>query len=475
MVFSSALFLFIFFPVFFTIYFVTPNKFRNYVVLAGSIIFYAWGAPFFIGILLLSLLIDWQIVNAINNNKVNKELRRFYLVIAIIMNVGLLAYFKYSNFFVININIIFKYFGLNLITWSKVILPIGISFIVFHKISYIVDIYRQDKKPTEKLSIYIMYILLFPMAIAGPIIKFQNISEQLSYRTSKFEDVLYGLFRFSVGLFKKVWIADTVALLADPIFGLPKDQLSFWYAWIGIICYTLQIYYDFSGYADMAIGLSRMMGFKVGENFRYPYISQSISEFWRRWHISLSSWMRDYLYIPLGGNRRSKIRNNINLWVVFLISGLWHGANWTFVIWGALHGLFIVCDKLFWMKISKQLPKFINIIITFSFVLFAWVFFRSDTIAHAFNFLRTMFSFSSANNFIPVQSIIFSNSIVLILITSFIAAFIPALTVFDNVLYKYQYILNSEYFRMGIVIIMFVLSVPKCVTSSFSPFIYFRF
>ena len=274
---------------------------------------------------------------------------------------------------------------------------------------------------------------------------------------------------------KKFGLLIILRIVADQTFGLAEGQLSFWYAWMGIICYTFQIYFDFSGYADMAIGLSRMMGFKITENFNNPYISQNITEFWRRWHISLSSWMRDYLYIPLGGNRCLKVRNYINLWTVFLVSGLWHGANWTFVIWGSLHGFFIVCDKLFWLKKSNQIPKFLNIAFTFLLVMFAWVFFRADNISHALYYLSAMFDISGITNIVPVTSIYFTNSIIVIFVISLIITFIPATSYYEKFMVKYQAARASERFQMSIIVIILFVSVVKSATSSYSPFIYFRF
>jgi len=413
-------------------------------------------------------------VNAIHNNRHTKPLGKFFLIVALIQNIGLLAYFKYANFFLSNVNLILARARHGEIDWIAVVLPIGISFIVFHKISYIIDIYRQAKDPTS-MSTYILYILLFPMSIAGPIIKFQNISEQLKKRYLRFDDIVYGLYRFSIGLFKKVWIADMVASIANSTFGLPADQLSFGYAWLGIISYAFQIYFDFSGYADMAIGLSRMMGFKILENFDKPYISQNITEFWRRWHISLSTWMRDYLYIPLGGNRRSKLRNHLNLWIVFLVSGLWHGANWTFVIWGALHGAYLVADKIFWLEQSKKLPKSINTVITFIMVLIAWVFFRSDTIAEAANYLGVMFDFREMLRIIPLQTLYFSNSLIAVFLLAGIITFIPAASIYDRVTLRYRPMLASESFRIIATLTLLSLAVVRCVISTYTPFIYFRF
>ncbi|OAS20740.1 hypothetical protein A8708_18300 [Paenibacillus oryzisoli] len=468
------MFLFLFAPIFFIAYFLTVRKYRNLVALIGSVLFYSWGGPAFLSTLLISLLIDWHIVNSMNKEK-DKSIRMFYFLSALIMNIGLLLYFKYSNFFVENINSILIDLHIEPIKWAVVLLPIGISFIVFHKISYIIEVFRDEKKPTDKMVDYFLYILFFPMSIAGPIIKYQDISDQIKYREYRFEDIMYGSYRFSIGLFKKVWIADNVAIIADELFKVPPDSLSIGYAWIGVICYAVQIYFDFSGYADMAIGLSRIMGFKVMENFNMPYLSQNISEFWRRWHISLSSWMRNYIYIPLGGNRRSKIRSFFNLWVVFFISGIWHGANWTFVVWGVLHGILIISDKLFWLNFSKKIPKLLNILITFVFVLITWVFFRADSIGHALGYLKSMFNIFSKQSVFLTPTLYTDRSIVLIIIFSLVITFLPALNFYTYLENKSSRLLFSKYFMMPFSIFILLISIIKCVTNSFSPFIYFRF
>lgn len=474
MVFSSPIFLFLFAPIFFIAYFLTVNRHRNLVALIGSVLFYSWGGPTFLTTLLVSLLIDWHIVNAMHKEK-DKSIRMFYFWFALIMNIGLLFYFKYSNFFVENMNSILIKVHIEPIKWAIVLLPIGISFIVFHKISYIIEVFRDEKKPTDKMVDYFLYILFFPMSIAGPIIKYQDISDQIKYRESRFEDIMYGSYRFSIGLFKKVWLADNVAIIADELFKVPPDSLSIGYAWIGVVCYAVQIYFDFSGYADMAIGLSRIMGFKVMENFNMPYISQNISEFWRRWHISLSSWMRNYIYIPLGGNRCSKIRSFFNLWVVFFISGIWHGAHWTFVVWGVLHGILIISDKLFWLNFSKKIPKLLNILITFVFVLITWVFFRADSIGHALGYLKSMFNIFSKQSVILTPTLYTDRSVVLIIIFSLVITFLPALNIYTYLENKFSRLLFSKYFMMPFSIFILLISIIKCVTNSFSPFIYFRF
>ncbi|HRW96777.1 MAG TPA: MBOAT family O-acyltransferase, partial [Bacteroidales bacterium] len=327
MVFSSSLFLLYFLPAFLIVYYLLPQKFRNLFTLLSSIFFYAWGAPDFIFIVLGSIVIDYYIVDLIHKSTLMKA-RRILLGISVVINVGMLAWFKYANFLVDNFNEMIGWFGLEPVSWSAVALPIGISFFTFQKLTYSVDVFRKVHPPLHKVTDYAMYILMFPQLIAGPIVRFNEIADQIENRRT-FETIderLLGFFRFVVGLMKKVLIANVLGEQVDKIFSMQAGQISTPLAWIGIIAYSFQIYYDFSGYSDMAIGLGRMIGFKFPENFNNPYISQNISEFWRRWHITLGRWMRDYLYIPLGGNRVSVYRLYFNLWIVFLLSGLWHGA-----------------------------------------------------------------------------------------------------------------------------------------------------
>jgi len=356
MVFSSSLFLLYFLPVFLIVYYFLDWKYKNLFTLIASIFFYSWGAPDFIFIVLGSIAIDYYIVNLLAKSSGKKK--RIFLSLSVILNIGLLAYFKYANFFIENVNEILGYFGFNHVQWVKVILPIGISFFTFQKLTYSVDVYRKVHTPLKKVTDYALYILMFPQLIAGPIVRFNEIADRIEDRR-KFETIdnkLLGFFRFAIGLAKKVLIANVMGAEADRIFAMNADDMTTPIAWIGVIAYAFQIYFDFAGYSDMAIGIGKMIGFSFPENFNNPYISQSISEFWRRWHLTLSRWMKDYLYIPLGGNRvATKRRLYFNLWIVFLISGLWHGAAWTFIIWGAFHGLFLILDRLFLLKFFKLL------------------------------------------------------------------------------------------------------------------------
>ena len=360
MVFSSTVFLLYFLPLFLIFYHSVSKKFKNLIILLGSIFFYSWGAPSFVFVIIFSTYIDFHIVKKLYHSD-NLSRRKLFLSASILLNLGLLGYFKYANFFVENLNLALHNFGIQPFAWVEVALPIGISFYTFQTLTYSIDVYRNTEKPLDKASNYMLYIMSFPQMIAGPIVRFSSIAKQLNNRAESFDDKLSGFYRFCIGLSKKVLIANVLAQEANLIFDSNLNNLSMSQAWIGMTAYTFQIYFDFSGYSDMAIGLGKILGFKFPENFNSPYVSQSISEFWRRWHITLGDFMRDYLYIPLGGNRvSSQWRLFFNLWIVFLLSGLWHGSEWNFVIWGIYHGLFLIFDRMFLLNLLNKLGPTTN-------------------------------------------------------------------------------------------------------------------
>lgn len=473
MVFSSTLFLFCFLPVFFLLYYFAHDKLKNYVILAGSIVFYVWGAPLFIFILLASIILDFTL--ALQIHKSHGPRRRLFLIISIVINTGILLYFKYFNFFIDNVNSVLSDFGAKQIEFVRVALPIGISFFTFHELSYIIDVYRGVKPPLKKITDYAVYILLFPQLIAGPIIRFNEISDQIQNRNDAItiDNCISGVFRFIIGLSKKVLIANVLGAEADRIFALPHEQLTSPIAWMGALAYTFQIYFDFSGYSDMAIGLARMMGFVFPENFNLPYISQNITEFWRRWHMSLSRWMRDYLYIPLGGNKVSNKRMYFNLCLVFLISGFWHGAQWTFIFWGAYHGAFLILDRLFLIKATGKIGKYPRIILTFFIVVIGWVFFRAETISEAFTFLRKMFSFDFTHSeyYFNAKFISFTFLAVFIAISGAIFNEEKTVKAIYGIPAKSLWLLLK-----GItLLLLFVICAAEIAASGFNPFIYFRF
>ena len=396
--------------------------------------------------------------------------------IAIAINLGFLAYFKYANFFFENMNMCLANTGNDKIDFMKVALPIGISFFTFHEMSYIIDVYRNDKPPMKNIVDYSLYILFFPQLIAGPIIRFNEIADQITNRRDQetIDNKLVGFYRFIIGLSKKVLIANVLGAEADRIFAMNIADMNTATAWIGITAYAFQIYFDFSGYSDMAIGIARMLGFVFPENFNNPYTSQSITDFWRRWHITLSRWMRDYLYIPLGGSRGgSSSRLYFNLWVVFLLSGLWHGASWNFVAWGTYHGLFLIADRLFLLKFLKSTGKIPAIIITFIITLVGWAFFRIDNILMGFTFIGKMFSFNFSGGFIY-----FDAKFRVIMLIAFFFSFVRAFKVgawLEKIFFATKFSLKGYYSMTLMSIILFVLSVGYITSSGFNPFIYFRF
>jgi len=391
MVFSSATFLFYFLPIVLAAYFAVVRfpRLRNWVLLAASLVFYAWGEGSYLLVMLLSIVANYTFGLWVHRAHQQSD-AKVQIGVAIAFNLLLLVIFKYTNFLVGNLNLILVRADLPTVAVGQVHLPIGISFFTFHCISYLMDIYRRQTPAQRSLPTTALYISLFPQLVAGPIIRYKDIVEQLSRRTVGLERFAMGANRFIVGLGKKVLIANAVAIPADKIFAIPVDHLSTGTAWFGLACYTLQIYFDFSGYSDMAIGLGHMFGFKFMENFNYPYISRSIKEFWRRWHISLSTWFRDYLYIPLGGNRAGTAKTYRNLVAVFFLCGLWHGASWNFVIWGMFHGLFSVIERFRLGKFLTERSRIVSHLYTLLVVMVAWVFFRAPTLSGALGYLKAM-------------------------------------------------------------------------------------
>ena len=475
MVFSSVIFLVYFLPIFLTLYFLTPAKFKNLVLLLSSIFFYAWGAPLFIFAILGTTTLDFYFVKLLHNAQTEQK-RKLFLILSLCLNVGLLFYFKYCNFFIENINAVLGAVGMTEISWTKVILPIGISFYTFESITYVVDVYRRLHKPLDNFWQYQLYIICFPKLIAGPIIRYHEISDQIADRSinDTIDNKLTGFYRFCLGLGKKVLIANVMALKADEIFNMPQEQLTTSLAWIGMLAYTFQIYFDFSGYSDMALGIGKMIGFKFPENFDNPYTSKSITEFWRRWHMTLGNWMRNYLYIPLGGNKvDSKIRLYFNLWIVFLASGFWHGAAWTFIIWGVYHGLWLVLERMFLNKVYEKLGGVISTIVCFILVAIGWVFFRADTTAVALTFVKQLFTFnfSLPPHFIDKEFIFY---FILAVFFSFFASFQIGKNIQNKVYYSY-YGITGNLIAATTACILFTLSLASITSSGFNPFIYFRF
>ncbi len=473
MVFSSILFLLYFLPLFLFVYHIVPKQLKNLIILLGSIMFYSWGAPKFVFIILISTYIDFYIVKKLYNTEQIK-IRKMLLSASIFINLGLLFYFKYANFFVSNLNNLISSFGFNQIPWLEVALPIGISFYTFQTLTYSIDIYRKKCKPLKKVSDYMLYIMSFPQMIAGPIVRFNAIAEQIINRDELIDDKLIGFYRFCIGLSKKVLIANVLAEQADVIFDSNLNDLSAAKAWVGIIAYTFQIYFDFSGYSDMAIGLGKILGFKFPENFNSPYISQSISEFWRRWHITLGDFMKDYLYIPLGGNRvSSKYHLFFNLWLVFILSGLWHGAEWNFVLWGTYHGLFLILDRIFLIDLLKKTGTIFSTLCTFFIVMIGWVIFRLENIYLIKLYLKSLFSFDSQLDVNTIPD--FWSILIIAFIFSFCTSFKTGKNLQSFFFKSKNYNLKSHLILTVISIILFSVCISSITSSGFNPFIYFRF
>ena len=471
MVFSSITFLFYFLPVFLLIYYLVPAKWQNPILLAGSLIFYAYGAPRFLAIFIVMMFFNWLLTKQMYNSPTLKR-KKWLLAASITLNLLVLGYFKYMNFFVDNLNAILQLTNHNIITFNKIALPIGISFFTFQSITYTVDVFRGEAAPLKRCSDYMLYISMFPQLIAGPIVRFNTIAAQIGERHITMEARVNGCCRFMIGLGKKVLIANQVALIADPIFAMPYQEMATSTAWIGILAYTFQIYFDFSGYSDMAIGLGKMLGFRFPENFNSPYTSLSISEFWRRWHITLGAFMKNYLYIPLGGNRKGALRTYFNLVTVFLLSGLWHGASWNFVLWGAFHGFFLILDRIFMLKWLEKMGRLPAMILTFFVATSGWVLFRTETLSGALHFYQAMFSFRGG---IPVQG----EPQIFFLILAALISFAPATAIgqkmMDNLFSDHYSTKTLTLVLVLILLVILPLSIGSLASNNFNPFIYFRF
>lgn len=458
MVFSSLIFLFFFLPAVLFCYYIVPTRFiraRNMVLLLFSLFFYFYGEPKLIIMLVLSIL-----MNYLFGLSMRSRYRKSLLIFCITANLTLLGVFKYLNFFIRTAD---GLLGLN-IQQTSIVMPIGISFYTFQALSYVIDVYRREVPPQHDPFSLALYVSMFPQLIAGPIVRYHDVNEQLAVRSHSVAQFSDGISRFVFGLSKKVLLSNVFAQIADGIFAYQPAELSTAAAWLGAIGYTLQIYFDFSGYSDMAIGLGKMFGFTFLENFNYPYISRSVTEFWRRWHISLSTWFRDYVYIPLGGNRCSPARHICNLLVVWTLTGFWHGANWTFMAWGLYFGILLILEKKFLSRLIERLPMILRHVYALFFIIIGWVFFRSDSMNLAMQYIGRMFSSN-----VPVNGFV----------TEYLIRFWPYL-LFGVVLSApvFPRLTNTRAWRVleiPILGILGLLCVMSLLASSYNPFIYFRF
>ena len=451
MVFSSGVFLFVFLPVLLVIYYALKGRTaRNCILLFTSLLFYAWGEPVFIFIMLASIIANWLLVLLMAGSSHKK----FWLTLAILLDVSLLGVFKYASFITANIAALTGYNAIRV----NIALPIGISFFTFQMMSYVFDVYYGTSRPQKNPLYVALYISFFPQLIAGPIVRYNQIENEITERHENFDDFSEGVRRFIYGLGKKILLANFLAVIADNIFGYIVNP-SVMMSWLGAIAYTLQIYFDFSGYSDMAIGLGLMFGFHFSENFNYPYISSSVTEFWHRWHISLSTWFRDYVYIPLGGSRVNKSRHMFNIFAVWLLTGIWHGANWTFILWGLIYFAVLIFEKE--TRIIQRLKIFSHIYTLF-IVILAWVIFRSESISSGLNYIASMFGLNG-NNFCDSGFIVYIKGSWVVLLAALVGIF-PFVNKFRRTWPESIWL-----------VLVLIISICEIVSSSYNPFIYFNF
>lgn len=470
MVFSSIFFIFTFLPLTLILYYLSPKNFRNFIFLIASLIFYAWGEPVYIFLMIFSIIANYILGRTMHYFNINQhhKSRLFVFVMTLILNVALLGFFKYYDFFVENINILWKLD----IPYKNLALPIGISFYTFQILSYIIDVYREKVEVQENLISFALYVTMFPQLVAGPIVRYSDIDAQLYERSYSFSKFGEGAGRFIQGLGKKVLLANNIGALWNTVSAMDISQASVLSVWLGIIAFTFQIYFDFSGYSDMAIGLGKMFGFDFIENFRHPYASSSITDFWRRWHISLGTWFREYIYIPLGGNRCSILKQFRNIFIVWMLTGLWHGASWNFVVWGLYYGFILFFEKLFLKEILDKLPVFFSRIYCMLIVIVGWVFFAIEDIASAKNYLFTMFG-KGTNPLVDSTGIYYLTSYALLLIVMIIVSG-PK---FSSIFVKSDTSSGNLQKNFGIIIhiAIFIISTAYLITETYNPFLYFRF
>lgn len=467
MLFSSMVFLWIFLPIVFCGYHLLKDQYKNIWLLVASLIFYSWGEPAYIFLMLFSIIVNYLL--GIWMDRYAKK--KIVLIVAIIFNLMILGYFKYFSSMMGALN---GLIGKELIQVKTIILPLGISFYTFQIMSYIIDLYRGEIKVQKNIFRLALYITFFPQLVAGPIVKYHDVENQIAHRECTPEKIGYGIKRFIYGLGKKVIISNSIASVVDTIFTNSVDTISTLWVWIGVFLYTLQIYYDFSGYSDMAIGLGKMFGFDFMENFNYPYISKSIQEFWRRWHISLSTWFKEYVYIPLGGNRKGKVRTYFNLWIVFALTGIWHGATLNFLIWGLWHGLFMFIERLGVKKLLDKNPlKIINYIYTMFVVIVGWAMFRCDSWKQAYDTLDAMFKGGRVTNEMLWYNIASTRSLVIIVIAIILAG--PLQKIFPKLESQFKGEQNFCLLEGILQFIILLIAIMFLVSGQYNPFIYFKF
>jgi len=492
MVFSSAIFIFLFLPLALITCFLTPSRWKNATLLFFSFLYYAWGEDSYFAVIFFPIVVNWIAGLALSGTEIRRQ-RGLILAATVVVDLGVLFYFKYANFMIANLNGVMHKLGFAYLKNDPIHLPLGISFFTFHALSYVIDVYRRVVPAQRNFFSFALYISFFPQLVAGPIIRYHDVAEQLSGRRESIDKFSSGLERFILGLGKKMLIANPLGAVADQIFSLAGADLSTPLAWLGIVSYTFQIYFDFSGYSDMAIGLGRMFGFEFLENFNYPYVSRSIREFWRRWHISLSNWFRDYLYIPLGGNRAGPGRTYFNLITVFFLCGLWHGASWNFVVWGLIHGAFLALERGPAGRLIDRAPSVMRHAYVLLIVMCAWVFFRADTLHHATQFLAAMFGHTAAPTDFSALRLHLDRKTMILLVVAAVGA-TPALSLLSRDWHQRRGQVRGKVDRTGdretmkafadrimipvrpvVLALIFIISATYLAGQSYNPFIYFRF
>ncbi|MCE3226147.1 MAG: alginate O-acetyltransferase [Bacteroidetes bacterium] len=482
MIFSSALFLYLFLPLTLLGYYLSPKVVKNYFLLLASLVFFAWGGVSYTIILIGSIILNYVFGLLIQKN-IDSRKGYYWLVAGVTVNLLLLGVFKYANFVTQNINIFLGSFSHAKVPETSILLPIGISFYTFHSLSYLVDIYRRKTTAQRNIFDLSLYISMFSQLVAGPIIRYSDVWQQLKDRQHSVTKFSEGVERFLIGLGKKVLLANTLGVVADTLFKMNPSELGALNAWLGIICYTFQIYCDFAGYSDMAIGLGKMFGFDFLENFNFPYIAKSVKEFWRRWHISLSSFFRDYVYIPLGGNRVGVTRQYVNLIAVFFLTGIWHGAGWNFIVWGLFHGFFLLAERIFLEKVLERSWKPLANLYTLLVVMFAWVLFRVDDLSQGLHYWRAMFVFKTTPEQVSLFYSFMNKEFITVMIISILGsfgAFSKLASFTDKILSSgkpVHLVLSYSYHVCSVVgyAIILILSSMYLIAGSYNPFIYYRF
>jgi alginate O-acetyltransferase complex protein AlgI len=471
MLFQEPFFALFLFPAFYALYLAVNQRVsaKKWTLIVGSIAFYTWGEPLFVPVVLASALLDYLLTLGMNASK-SASARRALLTIGVLANLGVLVFYKYADFLIANLNVLVSPFAGASIPLLKIALPIGVSFVVFEKITYLVDCHEGTTKPARTFSDYCLFVFMFPKLLAGPILKYHEMERQIAapepVQRRDFEE---GFARFARGMAKKVLIADPLGTYADRVFSADATALGAGPAWLGLICFGLQIYFDFSGYSDMAIGLARMLGFRLKENFNMPYIARSLTDFWRRWHISLTSWIRDYLYIPLGGNRRGELHTYLNLWICFLASGFWHGASWNFVLWGAYNGLFLTLDRLFLLRWLERAGALVATIVTLLIVFFGWAIFRTTSVGQLADFTAALAGRAAgAPPELPVDVPLTCAVAILLCLFPATPLYAPLKRAFD------ENVILQKLRGLGL-IALYVVASSRAFGVPFQPFIYFRF